>query len=315
MTYIITRPTPEIWAPGKLGISGRYKLRATRPDGAVRSESPWMQNLILDTGLNALGTQEPIDKCWVGTGSATPLVTDTALQSPLASVTTSSPENGTFGISPAPDYYRWRWFGFRFGAGVAAGNLTEVGVSSATNVFFSRSLIKDDLGQPTSFTVLADETLDVIYELQVYPDLVDSVYSKTFNGTTYEFTSRVASVTYSHPSQLLGYISFHSVAPGSNQAAHAYSGTIGDITQVPSGSGSPADGFTRPTYSNNSLKNNIDYKWSLNYGNFAEGIKSFYIRPNYNAWFRTQIGVNPPIMKTTNHVFALSCEVSWGRRT
>lgn len=315
MTYIITRPTPEIWAPGKLGISGRYKFRATRPDGVVRSESPWMQNLILDTGLNALGTQTPITKCWVGTGSAAPLVTDTALQSPLASVTNVSPENGTYGISPAPNYYRWKWFGFRFGPGVATGNLTEVGVSTTTNVFFSRSLIKDELGQPTSFTVLADETLDVIYELQVYPDLVDSVYSKTFNGTTYEFTSRAAAVTTSHPSQLDGYIYLHSVAPGSNQSAYAYSGTIGNITQISSGISAPADGFTQPAYLNNSLKNNIDYKWSLNLGNFAEGIKSFYIRPTFYYWFSTQIGVNPPIMKTSSHVFALSCEVSWGRRT
>lgn len=312
MTYIITNPARELEMPSKINIKGRYKLMATRPDGSVRSETPWFENLILDDGLNNLSSVILTSKCWVGTGSVTPAVTDTGLSAPLTSTTTGVTPNPEYGNSGEPNYYQWRRFGFRFNPGPAAGNLTEIGISSNSNVFLSRSLIKDQFGQPTTFQVLPDETLDVVYELQVYKNLLDTTYTASISGNTHEFISRASDINYNHPSRLGHYLTFSDIYV---DLTKAWSGNIGNITETPAGSYMRPQSLLVNAYANNSLQRSAQCTWGLDYGNFVGGIKAFSVTSHdQGGWFDTQINVNPPIMKLNTQVLVVNFEVSWSRR-
>src|SRR5574337_1573872 len=177
-------------------LAGKFSLVAHKLDGSSRVLAEWFDNLIVDNGLNRIGTGSYMDQCYVGTGSTAPTNADTALEMQVAS--TSSIHATTSGTSTSPPYYGYSRRTFRFGVGAAAGNLTEVGVGwySGTNMLFSRALIKDIDGNPTTVTVLSDEVLDVAYEFRNYAPPADSApYVVTISGVDYTFVTRAASVT------------------------------------------------------------------------------------------------------------------------
>src|SRR5690606_22820586 len=104
----------------KVGPEGGYPLRAIRRSGRVPREGtfkveacralPPFRNLITDLGLNRFGSTPSSSvyrQCHVGTGTATPSVTDTQLQTFLATVTTSDPAT-SISNSGSPDYYSYR---------------------------------------------------------------------------------------------------------------------------------------------------------------------------------------------------------------
>ena len=112
-----------------------------------------------------------------GTGNSTPVVSQTILDNQTG-VSSSGIE--TYGSTTSSPYYGYKIFTFRFNQGIAAGNISEIGVgwSGTTPLqLFSRTLIKDINGDPTTITVLADETLDVIYELRLYAPETDLIVS------------------------------------------------------------------------------------------------------------------------------------------
>ena len=131
-------------------MEGYYSFKVTNSEtGAVRDVSHIIakdhKNLILNSGLNSIGTGSVCGGCKVGTGSAAVTVDQVDLVSSIASTTTVQAE--TVGRLASPPYYVWGRRTFRFNQGVATGNLTEVGThgSSSTNLF-SRALIVDSNG-------------------------------------------------------------------------------------------------------------------------------------------------------------------------
>lgn len=181
-----------------IGMAGLYRFEAFKQDatgneipGTRRVVADWFPNLITDIGLRSHmvdGGADLISGCRVGSGSVPPVPSDTALAAPVAS--NSSTLSGAVGFSNAAPYYGWRRITFRFNAGVAAGNLSEVGVFGTAGMY-SRALIKDSSGDPVTLTVLSDEVLDVTYELRVYVPTSDSVYNVTDSGSGIEYTFTV----------------------------------------------------------------------------------------------------------------------------
>ena len=151
-------------------------------------------NLILDAGLNRLGTGGVANCCQVGTGTSAPAVTDTTLQAYLVGTSTIQADSAQSYVAGPPAYVTMSRT-FRFGTGVAAGNLTEVGVgwATASGSLFSRARIVDGGGSPTTISVLSDETLDVVYTLRAYVP-ADATGSVTLAGTSYGYTMRWAGV-------------------------------------------------------------------------------------------------------------------------
>lgn len=150
----------------KMGVeqAGRFK---TIISGGKRGtiESPWQKNLILDAGITRLlGTiGSVLQFISVGAGSTAPTVGQTQLVSKIAHTNRNS--SFTHGYDSV-DGFGWTKFQVQFAQGAAAGNISELGVGWDGTNLWSRALVLDSEGNPTTITVLSDEFLTVIYELR-----------------------------------------------------------------------------------------------------------------------------------------------------
>ena len=272
--------------------------------GGIESEqrivTDWFTNLITDGGLNHLGTSSFSNSsryCQVGEGSTTPSVEDVNLTDYVAYTDTKARTN-TVDIQ---SLYQQQVTTYSFELGVAAGNLTEVGVGwgSTTNLF-SHALILDAEGSPTSITVLSDEYLTVVYSYRIYGLPADSTGSVTFTGNiagTYNWTLR-----HSTFSDVFFILPFDYTAN-----AYAYDGSIGIINSVPSG---VKDYLESTAYVSGSLTTSVTVSASIEQGNLASGIKSIkFCLGDY--W---QVEFDPVIPKTDQDTLSITFEMTWGRK-
>ena len=156
----------------KVGVGAVFKLVVRKADtDEIVHETPEFHNLVLNTGLARMAVGTWIDRCCIGTGNSAPVASQVALDSFLASTTATASgaaDSSGIQVTTAPYY----WLGrrtWRFAVGVATGNISEIGLGWANSNLWNRALIKDAVGNPTTITVLADEYLDVISEVRVYP--------------------------------------------------------------------------------------------------------------------------------------------------
>ncbi|WP_293372276.1 hypothetical protein [Nevskia sp.] len=290
-------------------MAGYYKMVATDEHGNSRVVADWFPNIITDQGLNRYTNGTILTTCQVGAGNSTPIASNVSLQSLVASTTTIQADvAGSQGITPP--FYGSRRVTYRFLAGAASGNLSEVGVGwGAANSLFSRALILDALGSPTTITILPNETLDVTYELRLYP-AADTNFNVTISGINYSCVSR--------PAGFPG--SFQPLTPQFGTAGQirpfVYNGALGAITSGPSGTGLPGSDTNYSPYINNSFSRSVTCSFNVGSGNAVGGITAFLasnlvgssIFPNF------QISFNPPIMKTNTQTLTLTTAWSWGRR-
>lgn len=294
----------------RVTLAGRLKFEAVRADGTRRTLADWFDNLVLDQGLNRIGTGAFMSACQVGTGSTAPANSDTALATYLAG--TSTIQTTVTGTASSSPYYGYIQRTYRFGMGVAAGNLTEVGIgwTTTTGNLFSRALIKDGGGSPTTITVLSDEFLDISYELRSYAPTTDSVATVTISGTDYEFTARAANVTtaswWAPKDQAINYLNNSGVL--SEEAA--YNGTIGAVTALPSGTSARPTTVTKQSYSNNSYRCDFSVYWDLDDGNLASNISALVFGSSLGSF---QLGVTPDIAKDATKLLTLVYRITWAR--
>ena len=304
--------------PIRLGMSGKYKIMVGKKPGGVESEqrivTDWFPNLITNGGLDRLGSisfTNSSSYCQVGTGNTTPAFTDTQLASYLAYVV-----HGAFADSRnLITLYQQRIITFSFGEGVAAGNLTEIGVGWATSgSLFSRALILDGDGNPTTITVLSDEYLTVLYSYRIYGILADSTGSVTFTGDlggTYGYKIRHgrfdAAYSYYAPSFFPSYAMNESNDRNDSDNL-AYAGIIGAIDASPAGASS-ALGYTEVAYTPGTYTSNVIVIAAPAQGNLDDSIKSIrFVLGGY--W---QVEFDPVIPKTDRDSLVLTFELTWGR--
>lgn len=291
--------------PLSAGLKGRFALWAVGPKG-TRALAQWCDNLVLDIGLNQIGLGSWLTHCYVGTGSTAPAVSNTTLESQTA--VTSTIDSSASGANAEVPYYGYKRIMFRFAEGAAAGNLSEVGVGWASNLF-ARALIVDSLGNPTTVTVLADEVLLVLYEVQLYPPTDDYEFEAPVTGVNRTWVRRAARVTNGNTSVGWG-------VAGTIAAAYrifAFNGALGELTEAPDGLSAQASSTATAPYSNNSLKIWVSGFWALGAGNLANGISAILLETKGLGAY--QFSVDPPIEKTSLASLNLSIEVSWSRRT
>ncbi len=192
-------------------VCGFYKLEAVKKSKSGKETkrllADWFPNLITTAGLNYMGTNRSyafntstrggwLTYCIVGSGNTTPAFTDSVLANKLAA--TSSMTAMTLTVESTSPYYRKMVLKYRFAEGVAAGNLAEVGIGWSSTACFSRALILDGGGNPTTITILSDEYLDVTYEYRIYPKETDDTGTVIFTGNlggTYDWIARLARAT------------------------------------------------------------------------------------------------------------------------
>ena len=285
--------------------AGWFKIEATRPDGTRRVLADWFPNLILNGGLDRVGDNtDYMNWCQVGSGSTAPVATQTALVNRIAG--TSTRQSSVEGAQASAPYYGWFRRTYRFAQGVAAGNLSEVGVGWATSgSLFSRALILDGGGSPTTITVLSDEVLDVTYELRRYPGTVDLTGTVVLDGVTHNWVSRVSGVTLA--------ASWGGAWRTALDYASAHSGDIGDVTaSAPSGTSRNLS-VTNLAYSSGSYARAATVSAGLNDSNLSGGIRSILIF-SYAGSGNYQIQFNPAIPKDNTKVLSLTIQHTWARR-
>ncbi|MBI1450376.1 hypothetical protein IL972_00290 [Acinetobacter sp. FL51] len=151
------------------GLGARFKLQVRKAGtDEITNESAWSENIVLDSGLARMSVGDWYDRCCVGSGNSTPKAGQVALDNFIASTTTKQTTSSFIEITTKPYHYGVR-ITWRFGIGVAAGNISELGIGWGNNNLWDRALVKDTGGNPTTITVLSDEYLDVISEIRVYP--------------------------------------------------------------------------------------------------------------------------------------------------
>jgi len=293
-------------------LEGRYNLVVrSKETGEVVRETGFFPNLITSAGLNRLGTGGIGNYCQVGSGSIAPSVNDTGLVSRVASTSENRDMKET-AQSSAP--YFWSLSNtYRFAEGVAAGNLSEVGIGwGADGFLFSRALILDAQGNPTSITVLANEFLDVTYELRIYIPTTDSTQTLTLNGVDYNVLTRAMDIAgvVAQTAYRLFYIGV------TNNEGYEYTnfldGDIGTIFQGPAGTANGPEGRTATPYVNNSLYKEFVYSSSLDASNFAGGIKSMRFSTNIG---RFQSRFTPPLPKDNTKRLTFPVRIAWARKT
>lgn len=296
-------------------LSGHFRLLATKLDGTQRVVADWQDNLILNAGLNRIGSGWIASHCQVGTGSTAPTNADTALQSFL--VSTGTVITNTYGSMTSSPYYAYATRTYRFAIGVAAGNLAEVGIgwSASTGSLFSRALIKDGGGTPTPITILGDEILDVQYELRMYPPEVDVTGTISAGGDSYDYVLRAAAVTGSVWNQFGLYI-LMTATGGSGTVSYQslfYEGGIAAITSQPSGASGPSGLYASPaTYGNNNYYRDYSITATFDQANFTTGVGAGSI---YTPLGQYQIGFTPKLTKNNTKSLTITIRIAWARKT
>lgn len=290
----------------KCGLAGRFRLVVRKADTLEPvQDTGWMNNLILNAGLNRMGDSTYGNYCQVGAGNIAPNVDQTQLSAHIAG-TNSTTGNSNGRQSSAP-YFGWARRTYRFGAGAAAGTLAEVGIGWGGDgaTLFSRALIVDTSGVPTTVTVLSDEVLDVTYELRTYPDLVDKAFTTNISGVEHSCILRAGAVTSdSNWSPTFGAV-VHSSWP------RVFNGSIGPITGSPNGTNTHTTNRNNQPYVEDSFELVMGSSWSLTQGNVAGGISAFAFPANNCGYW--QVSFDPPIDKDSTKTMTLVYKVMWGR--
>ncbi len=315
------------------GVGGFYKIEAAKRyrsgremPGSRRVLADWWPNLITDFGLNYMGANSGyLNWIRVGTGSSTPSVNDTQLGNQVAG--TNNDISSTFGGTSSSPFYARRTRTHRFNEGQAAGNLSEVGVgpSQSGSDLYSRSLILDGSGNPTTIPVASDEFLDVTYEQRIYVPEVDIEGAVDIGGVMYDYIGRAAganvrtSSTASSSTENAWYMHDAGSPAGALRIwghGRVFTGDIGPINGEPSGTSvATSDTGAAAAYSNNSFQRGYHLNLGLLQGNIG-GIRSLRMRFGWGCW---QIGFyrqsnGDPIPKNDTNILTLSFYHSWGRR-
>lgn len=317
--FKIIEPKSEI----KIGtmMRGHFLMEGVNSRTGRRRFLAEFDNLITDAGINGIGSQGGLAAaCYVGSGGAEPLFTDTTMNAFVAATASVQSSSSSAGVEP--DYWVSQSRTYRFAEGAAAGNLAEVGVASGTNpgtaILWSRALIVDGLGIPTTLTILSDEFLDVTYTVQFKPStLVDDTYQVDIQGVTTDVISRPARVgtvnVWSNATVARGGFATRSdFLP----TTRVYSGAIGLITSSPGGSAGVFSSMANEAYSQGSLQRDASYTWGLTQGNVG-GVRSVEallgdqpFGQGHGSW---QFELNPVIPKDGTKIMSLSFRHTWAR--
>jgi hypothetical protein len=235
------------------------------------------------------------------------LPSQTALGAQIASTTTIEASSGGVNLGAG---YAWARRTFRFSVGTATGNITEVGVGWSATDCFSRARTVDGGGTPVTITVLADEFLDVTYELRLHWPTVDISITGFVSATSHSVVTRAAQVGSWSLASLIENGSRPDLTPP-GQAFSNGAGALGDIT-VDAG-GTPLNSVNMTyaaAYVNNSLERNYRATFGLANGDVdISNIKITTPFGNFKSSF------SPVLAKRSTNALTLDYRISWARRT
>ena len=287
-------------------------------DPTVISE---FNNLILDSGLKRFGTSDDyLNYIHLGSGNSAPIPSQVALQNKLYSGDTRSPTNTwSSGLNSNDLAKPFIWFKrtFRVPPQNKNQSYSELGIGWSNSELFSRTLIKDPTGRPTTITILGDEYLDVTYELRLYIPTNTSVHTVVPTGDD-PIPRRVTSRASSASTNTSGIHGWSLVRSGdspvgffsgiTSNSSYFYNGEIQDIFKIPLGN--VVGGYFNYTISSRPSDTSAIIKIARglpdNVGTLRSLVISSYV-------FSYQLQFDPPFVKTNEDKFEMEIQLSWGR--
>lgn len=310
-------------------ISGQFRMVVSEDAAGerVKHDTGFFDNLITDVGMNRVGTVNTnststitafnslCGRFVVGSGSATPAFTDTALAAPVA-FASANPV-----LESESSSYTRGWYEItvrhQFGQGQAAGNLSEIGIqhTSLSGPLWSRALILDGAGNPTTITVLPDEFLTCYYTLRIMIPKEDAVFNIDVDYdedgiVPTVVTARPLGADNSNPNAGWGLQTAATI--GTAAALRFYTGGLaGPTASSPLGSpiGSTTNSFTEVPYVTDSHQRFLTRTNGLNEHN-SETLRTARLEALMGFW---QIEFDPPLQKNNTQTMQLTFGYSWAR--
>ena len=291
-------------------LSGEYRLCITRRDGTLE-DTGWFKNIILDAGMERFPVGATISHISVGTGTSTPVVTQTGLDTFVASKTTGS---ASVINSGSPNYTSAMTFPAVFAQGAVVGNISEIGCWwSATNgSLFSRARILDTGGNPATITLTAIDQLTVYYRITVVPPINETTGSVTVAGIEYPYTMRRANANNAISSGMFttgnggGF-------PINNVSAYSTPSVIGAITGGPTGASTQSVALSHAPYSAGSNTRVATVTFGITFVNPIQSLVILYgVYGALNLHYM-QMTFTTPIPKSNTNVLSLTFQTTWAR--
>lgn len=296
-------------------VGARFKLITHKGDGIPVRETDWFHNMVLDSGLARMTVGGWIDRCCVGTGNSTPAPTQTTLDNFLASTTTTVANSEASVVNTVIEpYYFGAKITWRFSQGVASGNISEVGLGWGGINLWNRALIRDASGNPATITVLSDEYLDVVSEVNVYPptgsgtfDLSDK-NNNIISRHNYNYKPKISPGAW-----YAAKVQFGNTSNSSSDMLNMYSGPMGNSVTA-----SPSSFMLSKKASQKSLTNGCQAILDLGLSEANHAHRSFLINivgmmsleGKLNG---IQLEITPTITKLNSQLMTYTFELSWGR--
>ena len=314
-----------------IDLKGQYKIEIKRNNTIIK-ETDWFDNLITDYGLleykRSLYSSD--FECHIGTGTATPSVSDTKLETHFKTSDTVGRSSLVEENKKAACIYK-----FTFPKGSVIGNITEVGVSYYDSAsLFSRSLITDSNNIPTALTITDIDELTVYYKILIkFPTEDTQPFTIVNNGVTHTVIGRRVLKNRAHP----GYsANLTSMVGQTDSRGMAVTDSTAILSDNPNG-GYLFKGNFNYIYSYDSGIRLVDYldinpdlpelttKIIVNHTvcNWSNGIKyvaalnkmfnSFYVDDGNSTWSLYYFEFDPPLVKTDEQELHITYKMTWGR--
>lgn len=310
----------------RVGLSGRYKLEQYSEDGEIKFSSEF-NNLITDDGLTMMGTFEAIGTNgymqWVSlNGNNTTPMPDEGVEAGDVEYRSSTTTRTADTYIDSPEQGGVLSRRFILPALTSSQNFSSILVgmlfSSAGRRLFSRALIRDPQGEPTTITGLTGDVFVVTYDLEFIPqgEVSGTLELIGAKGGTYGWTARPANIdsfTDAASNNFLGSrLRAAMNAVGTTSATNrTYTGDLGPSTGVPTGTVNTAttDLVADVTSLAEEHRTLITYR----NGNRAHPttISCYVCRMGP---FCYQIQFFPPIVKTNPGILEFNFEIQWGRK-
>lgn len=316
-----------------VGISGRYRMVVSN-DAELKDVKQEFEfaNLITDVGMNRIGTvntnksqatglvsfQDLCGRFVVGAGNAPPDFTDTALQSPIAFHTSDVT------LDSESSSYSRGWYEItvrsQFGQGVAEGNLSEIGIqhTSTSGPLWSRALILDGAGNPTTITVTDMDFLTCYYTLRIYIPQEDYVFNTVVEYDDIEVPTEVTiRPIMANSADAVNGWGLQTYRTGGGSAGNSYfyfhnGGLTAPTATSLAGSmvgGQNGNNRQIVPYVHNSFEARASIGSSLSQQN-SNQLATCLVNMLMGCW---QVNFNPPLQKNNTQTMNITFGYSWAR--
>lgn len=213
-------------------FSGQFKVKVISSDGVVLQDRGYVDNLILDQGLDFFGGIHKGSSlnafCIIGTGSSAPSYSQTSLDNPIA-ITTSKGVVRDYS-APVSEDGMWSVWEEKVYEFTGLGNVTiaELGlVCSGTlddYILTTRALMKDYLGNPEPLEVKEGDVVTIHYKIHktmnsdsnetIVVDVQDGLGSSTpynvqIKGTSINTNLSTLDVTITEPLKISSFDTYY----------------------------------------------------------------------------------------------------------